>query len=147
MAIKPMMNFAMQLKHLKGVNKQALIDNVCNVRKIEALRAAEDLGETFVSALHGKRRQQAYEAFTGIDFNKAVRTFASQQEPTNDKISRLAKLIDELRCRIRTSIERKPSVKEINDVGVLKELTDKFKHYKSEAESLGIDYSDLDILF
>ena len=42
--VRPIVNFAFQLKHLKGVNKQAFIDKVCDVKKVEALRIVDDFG-------------------------------------------------------------------------------------------------------
>ena len=58
--VRPIMNFAFQLKHLKGINKQAFIDKVCDVKKVEALRIVDDFG--IAREAFQERRKQIYEA-------------------------------------------------------------------------------------
>ena len=148
MAIKPMMNFAMQLKHLKGVNKQAFIDKVCNVRKVDALRAAEDLGQFAIDSLHIDRRAQVYEAFTGIDMKRSMQSFHSQNSRSNGKVGYIDDLIDELRDRISRFYSENPVRKSEDDIATkLNERIHRLVGLENEAKSLGIDYSDLDILF
>ena len=149
MAIKPMMNFAMQLKHLpKGVNKQAFIDRVCNVRKVDALRATEDLGQYALDALHVERRMQAYEAFSGINVRSSMDSFWAQNSSTNGKAGKIRILIDEIKSRINTFYSKNPARKveeELRDD--LNQQIKNFEHYQHQAKSLGIDISDLDIDF
>ena len=66
--IKPMMNFAMQLKYLpKGINKQQFIDKTLGVDKIAAYRAAEDIG--YLDFMRAESRGKIYEVFENVDFS------------------------------------------------------------------------------
>ena len=132
--VRPIVNFAFQLKHLKGVNKQAFIDNVCDVKKVEALRIVEDFG--VAREVFNERRKQIYEAFTGLKFDNVWETLNRE---TYEKGT--AEYLNNMARGLERAIDNTVSGSRKNELALAESLN-RYHHYLERAKSLGIDVSD-----
>lgn len=141
MAVKPIMNFVFQLKHLpKTVNKQKFIDDVLNVKAIEARRMAEDLGVADV--VFFKSRANVAEAFTGVNSRNVMDTLSEIQKEDKTLSQKANNLVHKLIKRIEGACQAQTNATD-EKLEVSKALQ-YFNEVKGKAKDMGIDCSDIE---
>ena len=127
-------SFVGALKNVPAKSKQAFIDKACNVKKVDALRAAEDLG---VSAnLLAERRADVYEAFTGVNVRDAIKAYNMSCKNSGKLVDTMEQTVKELQKRV----ESHSDVMRANNEEYMAKSQDQIKYYTEKAKALGLIY-------